>query len=154
MATSLTWPAVRTPLALRPISKTATDAPDKRDRDFYVEAGLVGGDARITVSRESREDVGFREIFVSVDGKELAILRHGESVTTEVTPGVHKVRAHNTLFRKTHDLVLKPGEHARFVAINRAGWGTFGMLFVLGAMPVYLTFERAPAPQTVRTSSD
>lgn len=154
MATSLTWPAVWTPLAYRPLSKTATGAPDKRDRDFYVEAGLVGGDARITVSRESPEDVGFREVFLSLDGKELAILRHGESVTTEVTPGAHTVKAHNTLFRKTHDLVLKPGEHARFVAINRAGWGTFGMLFILGAMPVYLTFERVPAAQTVRTSAE
>jgi hypothetical protein len=39
--------------------------------------------------------------------------------------------------------VLKPGEHARFIAINRAGFGTFGLMFFLGSMPVYLTFERA-----------
>ena len=69
----------------------------------------------------------------------------GESLTIEVPSGPHQIRAHNTLFWKTHDVVLKPGEHARFTAINRAGWGTFGMLFILGAMPVYLTFERAPA---------
>ena len=30
-----------------------------------------------------------------------------------------------------------------FVAINRAGWGTFGLLMLLGAAPVYLTFERS-----------
>ena len=54
-----------------------------------------------------------------------------------------RIRAHNTLFWKTHDVVLQPGEHARFVAINRAGWLTFGMLMFLGAAPVYLTFERA-----------
>jgi hypothetical protein len=29
------------------------------------------------------------------------------------------------------------------VAINRAGWGTFGLLMMLGAAPVCLTFERA-----------
>ena len=57
--------------------------------------------------------------------------------------GPHRIRAHNTLFSKTHDVVLQPGEHARFVAINRAGWGTFGLLMFLGAAPVYLTFERA-----------
>ena len=152
MATSLTWPSVWAPLAFRPLPTVTTDAPDKRDRDYYVEAGLVGGEARITISRESPEDVGFREVFVSLDGKELAILRHGESVTTEVTPGAHMLRAHNTLFRRTHQLVLKPGEHARFLAINKAGWGTFGMLFILGAMPVYLTFERVPVGQAVRTS--
>jgi hypothetical protein len=153
MASSLTWPdALWAPIAFRPLPTVATETPDQRDRDYYVEAGLVGGEARITVSRQSPDDVGFREVFVSLDGKELAILRHGESVTTEVTPGVHQLRAHNTLFRKTHQVVLKPGEHARFVAANKAGWGTFGMLFILGAMPVYLTFERVPVGQTVRTS--
>lgn len=99
--------------------------------------------ASITVSRESPTDVGFREIFVSVDGQSLAILQWGESVTHELPAGPHRIRAHNTLFRKTHDLVLQPGEHARFIAINRAGFGTFGFMVFLGASPVYLTFERA-----------
>ncbi len=98
--------------------------------------------ASISVSRESPTDVGFREIFVLVDGVQVAILRHGESVTHELPAGPHRVRAHNTLFWKTHDVVLQPGEHARFTAINRAGWGTFGMLLMLGAAPVYLTFDR------------
>ena len=39
----------------------------------------------------------------------------------------HRVRAHNTLFWKTQDLVLRPGEHARFTAINKAGFGTFAV---------------------------
>ena len=98
--------------------------------------------ASITVSRESPTDVGFREIFVSVDGQSLAILKWGESVTHELPAGPHRIRAHNTLFWKTHDLVLQPGEHARFIAINRAGFGTFGFMVFLGASPVYLTFER------------
>ena len=138
MATSLTWPG----LAFRNLTP-AKSGPDSRlDRDFFVEAGMIGGDARITVRRDSPEDAGFREVFVSIDGEQVAILRHGESFTTETTPGPHRIRAHNTLFWKTYDLVLKPGEHARFTAINRAGWGTFSLLFFLGAMPVYLTFER------------
>jgi hypothetical protein len=102
----------------------------------------VAPEARITVSRQSPQDVGFREIFVSIDGTSVGILRHGDSVTTEVPSGPHRVRVHNTLFWKTQELVLKPGEHARFNAVNVAGWGTFGILFILGAMPVYLTFER------------
>ena len=99
--------------------------------------------ASITVSRDAVEDVGFREVFVQVDGKDVAMLRYGDSFSHELPAGPHRVRAHNTLFWKTHDIVLQPGEHARFVAINRAGWGTFGMLMFLGAAPVYLTFERA-----------
>lgn len=99
--------------------------------------------ASITVSREADEDVGFREVFVQVDGKDLGMLRFGDTISHELPAGPHRIRAHNTLFWKTHDVVLQPGEHARFVAINRAGWGTFGMLMFLGAAPVYLTFERA-----------
>jgi len=99
--------------------------------------------ASITVSREANEDVGFREVFVQVDGKDVGMLRYGDTISHELPAGPHRIRAHNTLFWKTHDVVLQPGEHARFIAINRAGWGTFGMLMFLGAAPVYLTFERA-----------
>lgn len=99
--------------------------------------------ASITVSRDAPDDVGFREVFVSVDGKDVGMLRYGDTISHELPAGPHRIRAHNTLCWKTHDVVLQPGEHARFVAINRAGWGTFGLLMFLGAAPVYLTFERA-----------
>lgn len=133
--------AVRRPLWLRS-EKTIARPADQLGRDGMVDAGLVGGDARITIRRESPEDVGFREIFVSIDGEQVAILKPYETFSLEVAPGPHRLRAHNTLFWKTHDLVLKPGEHARFVAINKAGFGTFGFMTFLGASPLYLTFER------------
>jgi hypothetical protein len=95
--------------------------------------------------------VGFRDIFISVDGESVAILQWGESFTQELPSGPHRIRAHNTLFWKTHDVVLRPREHARFIAINRAGFGTFGFMVFLGASPVYLTFERdRPAPLSSR----
>jgi hypothetical protein len=148
---SLTWPPfLPAPLELRDTPRVNGAQTPVRDRDYYVEAGLVGGNSTITVTRQSPQDVGFREIFVSVDGEQIAMLRHGEAVTHEVTPGAHRVRAHNTLFWKTHELVLKPGEHARFIAINRAGFGTFGLLFFLGSMPVYLTFERSTGDALAR----
>ena len=98
--------------------------------------------ATITVSRQSPEDAGIREIFVSVDGEQIGILKHGEAVTHDLPAGPHRVRVHNTLFWKTHEVVLQPGEHARFKVANTAGWGSFGLLMVLGAAPLYLTFER------------
>ena len=106
-----------------------------------VDAGLIGGDARITVRRQSPDDVGFREIFLSIDGEQVAILRPDETFTVQVKPGPHRLRANNTLFRKTYDLTLRPGENARFVAINKAGFGTFGFMLFLGASPLYLTFH-------------
>jgi len=101
--------------------------------------------SRITICRQSPEDAGFREIFVSLDGESIAMLEAGDSFTCEVKPGPHKVRAHNTLFWKTLHIVLRPGEHAKFIAINRTGRISFGLLFMLGAFPLYLTFERENA---------
>ncbi len=98
--------------------------------------------ARITICRQSQRDAGYREIFVSLDGEQLVMLEFGESYTCEVKPGPHRLRAHNTLFWKTLQIALRPGEHAKFTAINRTGTISFGLLFMLGAFPLYLTFER------------
>jgi hypothetical protein len=98
--------------------------------------------ARVTVSRQDPGDIGSREIFVSLDGEELAILRHGESVTRELAPGAHELRVHNTLFRKHATFTLADGEEARYRVVNKSGWGTMAMVSVLGAGPVYLTLER------------
>ncbi len=98
--------------------------------------------ARITVSRQSKDDLGQREIYLHIDGEELAILRHGDTVTREVPAGAHKLRAHNTLFRKTLELDLQPNEDARFTVINKPGIGTYSLMAVIGAGPVYLVFEK------------
>ena len=98
--------------------------------------------ARITLTRQSPEDIGQREVFASLDGEEMAILRHGESTTREVQPGPHELRVHNTLFRKRMEMVLAPGEHAKYRVVNRPGWATYALMGVLGAGPLYLTLER------------
>ena len=98
--------------------------------------------ARITICRHSPQDAGYREIFVSIDREQVAMLEYGDSYTAEIKPGPYRLRAHNTLFWKTHQIVLRPGEHAKFTAINRTGRISFGLLFMLGAFPLYLTFER------------
>jgi hypothetical protein len=103
---------------------------------------VTPGEATITVTRTSPDDIGLREVFVSLDGESIAILEHGESVTRNVAPGPHEVRAHNTLIRKRLTMDLAPGEHATLMAVNRAGRMTFSVLAILGAGPVYLTLER------------
>ena len=79
---------------------------------------------------------------MSVDDEELAILRQGESATRDVEPGAHRLRAHNTLFRKVLEVTLAPDEHASFTVINKSGWGTYTLMTFLGAGPLYLTFTR------------
>ena len=104
--------------------------------------------ARLTIRRESPDDIQQREVFVALDGAELGILRFGDTVTREVEPGHHELRAHNTLFRQRLQLEIAPGEHLRFNVVNRPGWGTYAMMSVLGAGPLYLSIERDtdPAP--------
>ena len=120
--------------------------PTMQDIDRVMRSLEKSWTATITVRRQSAQDVGYREIFVSLDGESLGVLHHGDAITRETTPGAHRLRAHNTLFWKTLDVTLAVGEHARFMAINRAGWGTYSvfafLVGFLGAGPLYLTFER------------
>lgn len=130
-----------------PATPVVTDVePTEEDIDDIVRDLEKSWTALITVRRQSKEDVGYREIYVSLDGESLGILRHGEAITRETTPGPHRLQAHNTLFWKTLEFTLAVDEHARFIAINRAGFGTSSVLAFLigflGAGPFYLTFER------------
>jgi hypothetical protein len=127
--------------------RVVTDVePTTQDIERVVRSLEQSWTATITVRRQSPNDVGYREIFVSLDGESLGVLHHGDSITRETTPGPHRLRAHNTLFWKTLDVRLMVDEHARFMAVNRAGWGTYSVLAFLigflGAGPLYLTFER------------
>lgn len=139
---TLAWPPILTPrfqlrgerVAEPPAIDIGADTLDTERRPAEP--------ARITICRESLQDAGYREIFVSIDGEQVAILQYGDTYTAEITSGPHRLRAHNTLFWKTHPIVLRAGEHAKFTAINRTGTISFGLLFMLGAFPLYLTFER------------
>jgi hypothetical protein len=100
--------------------------------------------ARVTITRRHPDDVRQRQIVTSIDGAHLGTLMYGESVTREVAPGPHRLKAHNTLFWKNHEIDLAPGEHARFNVINRNGFGSFSLLGLFGVGPLYISFEREP----------
>jgi hypothetical protein len=98
----------------------------------------------VTIARSLADDIGFREIYVEIDGQHVAVLEARDAVTRELPSGRHRLKATNTLFSKTHDIDLASGTHLRFRVGNKAGWGTFGPMAVLGAGILYLTFEREP----------
>jgi hypothetical protein len=98
--------------------------------------------ATISVTRSAPEDVKVRQIYISIDGKTAAELLYGESFTSEIDAGEHRLRANNTLFWKTLDCTLERGERAEFIVVNRPGPGTYAMLSLLGTGPIYLTFAR------------
>ena len=127
--------------------RTTTDIePTAQDLDEIIQDLKKSWTAAITIRRKSKEDVGYREVFVSLDGERLGILQHGDEITRDIEPGTHRLQAHNTLFWKTVEFTLGVGEHASFAAVNRAGWGTYSvwafLLGFLGAGPLYLTLDR------------
>lgn len=127
-----------------PVTTTLTPVePTTADLDRVVHDLKKSWTAAITVRRTAKEDVGYRDIYVSIDDEHIAILHAGDEVTREVPPGKHRLKVHNTLFRKAVDVTLGVGEHATFTAVNRAGFGTYSVFaFFLGGGPLYLTLRR------------
>jgi hypothetical protein len=134
-------------MATREIIVDAPPEPTLADLDTLIEGLKASWTSRITVRRQSKDDIGIREIFVSLDGDSLGILSVGQEVSRELTPGPHRLTVHNTLFRKSQEFTVRVGEHAGFAVSNRAGFGTYSPLaFFLGAMLVYLSLRREDVP--------
>jgi len=52
----------------------------------------------ITVRWQSKEDLGYRDIFlIPLDGESLRMLRHCETVIREAPPDAKRLQAYNTL---------------------------------------------------------
>jgi hypothetical protein len=129
------------------VTRQRVPEPTAADLDGIIEQLKASWTARVTVRRRVEEDIGIREIYVSLDGESLAILHPGQDVSREVPPGLHRLRVHNTLFWKTIDFTVAVGEHASFVATNRRGFGTYSILaYLLGCNLIYLKVEREAFP--------
>ena len=96
----------------------------------------------VTIGRTHPTDCRMRQIFARLDALPRVVLVFGESVTAEVPPGRHRLRVHNTLFWKTVDFCIEPGEHLEFLVINSARWWTYGMAGLLGSAPLFLTVRK------------
>ena len=123
--------------------------PTAEDLDRIIHQLKSSWTSAITIRRQSQKDVGYREIFVSLDGQSIGMLNWGDVLKKQITPGAHRLQAHNTLFTKEVQFTVNVGEHASFSASNRAGLGTYSTLALiigfLGAGPLYLTLERDTA---------
>jgi hypothetical protein len=96
---------------------------------------------RLVVARDSPDDVGDRQILLSLDSEHWTTLLFGQEAAREVSPGIHRLKADNTLFRKTVQFDLAPGKEARFVVANRKGPGS-GLFLLIGAPLFYLRLSR------------
>jgi len=100
--------------------------------------------SRVTISRTSPDDIKQRQIIVKLDGKRLGELMSGDEITRQIEPGLHRVQVDNTWNWKNVDFTVAPGEHARFLTVNRGGRFTWFLVGTLGVGPMYVHIERVP----------
>jgi hypothetical protein len=101
--------------------------------------------AQITIRRNSPDDIQLRQIVIKLDGKRVVDeLMYGDTVTIPVTPGHHRLRVDNTWNWKTVDLNIRPGDHLKFLTINRPGRLTWFLIGTLGAGPIYVSIQPDP----------
>jgi hypothetical protein len=98
-------------------------------------------EAQITIRRTSPDDIQLRQVIVKLDGKPVAELMYGDTITIPVTPGRHRLRVDNTWNWKTLDLDVAPGNHLKFLTINRPGRFTWFLVGTLGAGPMYVSIQ-------------
>lgn len=127
---------------------TAAIAPEPTadDLDRMIESVRRGWTATLTVRRQTPDDIGYREVYVKLDGRRLAMLSYGTAMTENIEPGRHTLQVDNTLFKKTIEFVAGVNDHIAFKTANLAGWGTYSawalLIGFLGAGPFYLMLER------------
>jgi hypothetical protein len=93
------------------------------------------------VSRRSPAVVRQRQIYFSVDGQHFAELLYGQTVTSQVPAGSHRLRANNTLVWKTIEFDAAPGDQLHVHIVNRAAPGMLALVALFGAGPMYVTME-------------
>jgi hypothetical protein len=132
------------------------EAAANADDASTISAGSDQSTAWLTIRRRSPEDIKERELYASLDGRRIAILRFGDEVTIAIPPGQHEVRVHNTLSRKKNAFDAAAGQHVCFKAVNVPGKGFALLAFFLGAALMWTGLEReadgAPPGAAQRTS--
>jgi hypothetical protein len=120
--------------------------PTAADLDRIMESVRRGWTATLTVRRQAPDDIGYREVYVKLDGRRIGMLSYGTTLTEKIEPGRHTLQVDNTLFRKTMEFVAGVDDHVAFKTANLAGWGTYSawalLIGFLGAGPFYVTLER------------
>jgi hypothetical protein len=124
--------------------------PTTDDLDRMMESVRRGWTATLTVRRQAPDDIGYREVYVKLDGRRIGMLTYGSTLTENIEPGRHTLQVDNTLFKKTTEFVAGVDDHVMFKTANLAGWGTYSawalLIGFLGAGPFYLMLERDAAP--------
>jgi len=106
-------------------------------------------ETQLTIHRTSDQDVKERQVIFSLDGKRITELLYGQTFTCEIPPGVHRLRAYNTLVWQTVEFLAPAGTHVHFTCINYAPRGMIYVLGIFGVGPLLVALKPG-LPQFVR----
>lgn len=96
----------------------------------------------LTVTRADPRDAQERQVYVKLDGEQIAYLMYGDSVTREISPGRHLLTVNNTLFWKKLEFDALTGEQMRFSIVNYRGQSFWALIGIIGIAPLYLRIDR------------
>src|SRR5438477_7317699 len=84
-------------------------------------ADITETSAKITVTRDSPDDVQKRQVIVSLDGQRVGELLFGDSLTLPVLPGRHMLRVDNTWNHKDVNVDVNDGDRLLFLTKSTSG---------------------------------
>ncbi len=124
------------------MSNVAAPAADVISELLNPPAPLEGEtETRLTIHRTSDQDVKERQVIFSLDGKRITELLYGQTFMCEIPPGVHRLRAYNTLVWKTVEFLAPAGTHVHFTCINYAPRGMIYVLGIFGVGPLLVALK-------------
>ncbi|MGE0461283.1 MAG: hypothetical protein AB7Q16_07920 [Vicinamibacterales bacterium] len=101
--------------------------------------------ARVTIVRDHPDDVQDRPVRLWLDGERLENLAYGRTVTRDIAPGRHVIKAHNTLFGTTLDIDAAPGQEVRVRCMNGMTGGGRLMVLLMGVAYLRVRLEQLPS---------
>ena len=115
--------------------------------------------AMLTIHRTAAWDEQSRQILCSIDGAYAGQLLFGQTLTRQIPPGTHTLKANNTLVWKTVPFEAAAGDHVHFTVWNEpmGGWLTKILFIFVGAAALKLGVApgppgSAPAPSAAPPS--
>jgi hypothetical protein len=89
--------------------------------------------AHLVITRNHPEDIQDRPIYLWIDGQKWdGVLKYGKTFTRDLAPGLHTVKANNTLFSHTVQFDAGHGETIRFRCENGLTGGGMVMVLMMG----------------------
>ncbi len=95
--------------------------------------------ATLTIARNTPDDVQDRWIRLWVDGQFWDVLRYGMTLSLELPPGRHRVKANNS---HTIEFDAHPGEHIKLRCHNAISRGGFLSILMIGVALIRVRLER------------